>query len=75
LLKIPKCAVYAFLGGYTFIAHESLANQNSYDKIKFWHLRSGHVGEKGLVELPQQGLLGSEKVNKLEFWEECALFL
>jgi hypothetical protein len=20
-------------------------------------------------------LLGSEKVNKLEFWEECALFL
>ena len=35
----------------TIISHASMASQTLHDKIKLWHLRLGHVSEKGLVEL------------------------
>ena len=36
-------------------------------------MRLGHVSERGLVELAKQGLLGKEKLDKLEFCEHCIL--
>ncbi|PNX68564.1 putative gag-pol polyprotein, partial [Trifolium pratense] len=33
----------------------------------------GHVSERGLVELAKQGLLGKEKLNKLDFCDNCTL--
>jgi len=33
----------------------------------------GHVSERGLVELAKQGLLGKDKLDKLEFCEHCIL--
>jgi len=37
------------------------------------HLRLGHVSERGLVELAKQGLLENEKLNKLDFCDNCTL--
>ncbi|KAH9704469.1 hypothetical protein KPL70_011474 [Citrus sinensis] len=41
------------------------------DKTKLWHMRLAHISEKGLKELSNQGLLGSDKVTSLKFCEKC----
>ena len=33
------------------IRHVSIASQTMEDKSKLWHLRLGHISEKGLIEL------------------------
>ena len=33
----------------------------------------GHVGEKGLQELSKQNLLCGDTIQKIEFYQECAL--
>nr|KYP64657.1 Retrovirus-related Pol polyprotein from transposon TNT 1-94 [Cajanus cajan] len=38
------------LDGSTVMAHASIA-RNDIDKTKLWHLRLGHVSERGLIEL------------------------
>ena len=47
------------------IALASMASQTPHDKIKLWHLRLGHVNERGLVELEKQNLLNGNKLDKL----------
>lgn len=37
------------------------------------HLRLGHVGQQGLLELCKQGLLGKKKPDDLFFCETCVL--
>ena len=61
------------LEGSTVIAHASVASVNTLDKPKLWHLRLGHFSERGLVELAKQGLLGNEKLNKVDFCDNCTL--
>ncbi|RVW63580.1 Retrovirus-related Pol polyprotein from transposon TNT 1-94 [Vitis vinifera] len=41
------------------------------ERAKLWHLRLGHVSERGLNELSKQGLLGNDKLGTLEFCENC----
>lgn len=43
------CRLY-ILNGSTTIGHTSVVSQDLLDKSKFWHLRLGHVSEKGVVE-------------------------
>lgn len=40
-------------------------------KTEIWHMRLDHVSERGLVKLRKQNLLGSDVVEKLEFYEHC----
>ena len=61
------------LDGSTVIGHASVASVDTLDITKLWHLRLGHVSERGLVELAKQGLLGNEKLNKLDFCDNCTL--
>ncbi|KAH9782268.1 hypothetical protein KPL71_008823 [Citrus sinensis] len=49
-----------------------VSNQ-SLDKIMMWHLRLGHMSERGLRELSKQGVLGKDKIETLRFCEECVL--
>ena len=43
------------------------------DKIKIWHLRWGHIVERGLKELEKQGVFGDDKFGNLDFCEDCVL--
>ncbi|KAK3010795.1 hypothetical protein RJ639_011899 [Escallonia herrerae] len=41
------------------------------DTTKLWHMRLGHMSERGIDVLGKQGLLGSKKIGKLDFCEHC----
>ncbi|KAK3008763.1 hypothetical protein RJ639_013623 [Escallonia herrerae] len=41
------------------------------DTTKLWHMRLGHMSERGMDVLSKQGLLGSKKTVKLDFCEHC----
>uniref|UniRef100_A0A803QPE3 GAG-pre-integrase domain-containing protein n=1 Tax=Cannabis sativa TaxID=3483 RepID=A0A803QPE3_CANSA len=41
------------------------------DLTKLWHLRLGHVSEKGIAEIKKQGILKGKITGKLGFCEEC----
>lgn len=49
------------------------ANTVSVDKTHLWHERLGHINERGLVELSKHDLLDGDKIDKLDFCENCAL--
>ena len=61
------------LEGSTIVGHASVASNTLIDKTKLWHLRLGHVSERGLHELEKQNLLGGDKLDKLEFCDHCVL--
>lgn len=66
------CGLY-ILDGSIIIGHVFVASQNLIDKYKLWHLRLRSVSERCLFELVKQGLLGSQKLNKLEFYDNRIL--
>jgi len=73
IVKGSKIHGLYILEGSTIIAHASVASVDTLDITKLWHLRLGHVNERGLVELAKQGLLDNEKLNKLDFCDNCML--
>ncbi|MGD7448530.1 hypothetical protein ACQCQC_25880, partial [Ralstonia pseudosolanacearum] len=44
---------------------------SSKSDSELWHMRLGHMSQKGMDILSQKGLLGSLKSAKLEFCEHC----
>ncbi|KAH9765484.1 hypothetical protein KPL70_001889 [Citrus sinensis] len=60
------------LQGITITWAVGVSNQ-SLDKTMMWHLRLGHMSERGLRELSKQGVLGKDKIETLRFCEECVL--
>jgi len=53
------------LDGSIVIGNASVASVVPHNNSELWHLRLGHVSERGLVELAKQGLLGKDKLDKL----------
>lgn len=51
----------------------STTNVAETDEITLWHMRLGHMSEKGLVEPNQQKLLDIKKLKELKFYENCTL--
>ncbi|TXG73297.1 hypothetical protein EZV62_001876 [Acer yangbiense] len=49
-----------------------MTSKNS-DKGVLWHMRLGHMSERGLCELSKKHLLGGDQVTKLDFYENCVL--
>ena len=65
-------------GLYTLVAEvvsgsTNVASTKPLSKTEIWHMRLGHVSERGLVELGKQNFLGGDKVEKLKFCEPCVL--
>ncbi|GAV75034.1 gag_pre-integrs domain-containing protein [Cephalotus follicularis] len=43
------------------------------DRTKLWHMRLGHMSERGLSTLSKLGLLCREQTTPLEFREHCVV--
>ncbi|KAK3028877.1 hypothetical protein RJ639_038562, partial [Escallonia herrerae] len=52
-------------------AAAALSSDIDFDTTKLWHMRLGHISEKGIDVLSKQGLLGSKQIGKLDFCEHC----
>ena len=59
------------LHGETVIGLAAAATITELQRAKLWHLRLGHMSERGMLELQKQGLLGNVEVSKLDFCETC----
>ncbi|KAK2970416.1 hypothetical protein RJ640_016270 [Escallonia rubra] len=55
----------------TRTAAVALSSDIDSDTSKLWHMRLGHMSERGMDVLSKQGLLGSKKIGKLDFCEHC----
>ena len=60
-----------FLVGETITRNAGIISRT--DMVKTWHLRLGHVSEKGMSELVKQGLIDKTHIGKLDFCETCVL--
>ena len=45
--------------------------ESSIDDTKLWHMRLGHIGERGMLELHKRNLLKGVKTCKLDFCKYC----
>lgn len=61
------------LEGSTVIAQAVVASQSHYDKTRLWHMRLGHISEKGLIGFSKQNLPCGDEIGKLEFCDQCIL--
>ena len=61
------------LKGTTITGSANLASPeiSEEDITKLWHMRLGHMGERGMQLLSKQGLLCGHKTKSLEFCEHC----
>ena len=60
------------MNGQTVIGEASIT-ENGEDKSKLWHLKLGHISEKGLKELEKKMVFGKDQLNSLGFCEDCIL--
>ena len=67
-----KNGLYSVEGSVVTSSVASVSNKVQ-SKSELWHKRLGHVSERGLIELGKQGLLGTERVEKLSICEYCML--
>ena len=53
------------------VAVASRSNKSIPDLTQLWHMRLGHMSEKGMMILQKQQLLGNQKLDELKFCEHC----
>ncbi|KAE8686610.1 Detected protein of unknown function [Hibiscus syriacus] len=71
--NMEKKHVYTFLGS-TIVGTSAVAastDEQESEATRLWHMRLGHVGEKSLKLLIDQGLLKGARACKLAFCEHC----
>lgn len=72
VMKAERRNALYFLLGSTVVGGASLV-QRAENKSHIWHLRLGHVSERGLLELAKQNLLCGDKIQALDKCEFCIL--
>ena len=45
--------------------------ESSTDDTRLWHMRLGHMGERGMLELHKRDLLNGVKACKMDFCKYC----
>ncbi|XP_073121748.1 uncharacterized mitochondrial protein AtMg00300-like [Henckelia pumila] len=68
---IKDNALYIFKGDTNIVG--GTTSVQTEDKTRLWHLRLGHVSERGLQEQSKQGLLGGDKIHTLKLCERSIL--
>ena len=73
VMKGQKLAgnIYKLLG--TTIVGGVAAVESESDSAALWHMRLGHMSERGMAELHKRGLLKGIKTCKLDFCKYCVL--
>jgi len=62
------------LKGETVVGDAAVASSLSGEEnAQLWHMRLGHMSEKGMAVLNKRGLFGSQKIGSLDFCEYCVL--
>ena len=73
ILKGIKCGTLYFLSNSTItgyvVVESSVVHKENMTKL--WHMRLGHMSEKGMQVLSKRDLLCGHKVQNLEFCEHC----
>ena len=59
------------LQGATMIGNSSSVSQSEASNNPLWHMRLGHMSERGMEILCKRGLLGNLKMEALQFCEHC----
>ena len=57
----------------TIIWDVSVLISQNLNKTLMWHMRLGHMSERGMKILEKQGVLGDDKMGPVEFCEVCVL--
>lgn len=70
LKRNRKNSVY-ILDGEVITSESGFSRDIKSDNTRLWHLRLGHISEKGLKELERRGVLGKDKIGSLGFCEDC----
>lgn len=68
--RVRRSSIYMLIGKIV-IGEVAYADNQTVDKTRLWHMRLGHVSEKGLQELGKQNLLGGDKIDSIGFCEQC----
>ena len=68
LLKAIRCDSLYVLQGSTVTGSAAVASPNK-DNTKLWHMRLGHMSEKGILILKKKGHLGNHRTRKVDFCE------
>nr|KYP69064.1 Retrovirus-related Pol polyprotein from transposon TNT 1-94 [Cajanus cajan] len=67
-----KGNLYMLQGSTSSISESvSVAKKNIHDLTYLWHMRLGHMSERGMMILSRQQLLGNHTVKELRFYEQC----
>lgn len=68
LKGIRKGNLY-ILEGDTVVGHAAVVETT--DDTKLWHMRLGHMSDRGLIELSNRGSFGKCKISKVGFCDHC----
>ncbi|KAH9750945.1 Integrase catalytic domain-containing protein [Citrus sinensis] len=60
------------MDGHTIVGEASVTDSGGNISM-MWHLRMGHMSERGLRELQKQGVFGNDQIGALGFCEDCIL--
>ncbi|KAK3038019.1 hypothetical protein RJ639_029970 [Escallonia herrerae] len=73
LKRLTQNSLYLLQGSTVTGAAATIASSSDIDNdtTKLWHMRLGHMSERGMDVLSKQSLLGSKKIKKLDFCELC----
>nr|KYP40581.1 Retrovirus-related Pol polyprotein from transposon TNT 1-94 [Cajanus cajan] len=67
-----KGNLYMLQGSTSSISESiSVAEKNIPDLTYLWHMRLGHMSERGMMILSKQQLLGNHTVKELRFYDHC----
>jgi hypothetical protein len=69
--QINSKNIYELLG--STVVGEIASVESEYDSTVLWHMRLGHMNERGMLELYKKNLLKGVKTCKLDLYKFCVL--
>jgi hypothetical protein len=73
IMKGNKVDGLYFLQGNTVTCSTTVSYSDDLDSdtTRLWHMRFGHMSERGMTILSKRGMLCDKKIGSLDFCEHC----